>query len=121
MPRAVVRMHEGKALYNGRSLSDWLPDVAARIFERSDAEMIISFGSVERGDDGPDSDIDLIVVLPKITRRHDDAVKVMRELRDLPVPIDLTVTDANTIASESHLPGLLRVALREGRVLERAA
>jgi hypothetical protein len=38
-----------------------------------------------------------------------------------PVPVDLLVTDPAEIAERGDLPGILRVALREGRVVyERA-
>jgi predicted nucleotidyltransferase len=55
----------GKAVYNGRPLADWVPEVIQRVFERTDALRVVVFGSVRRGDDGPDSDIDLLVVLPE--------------------------------------------------------
>ncbi len=121
MSRLVVEVVEGRALYNGRALAEWVPDVIARIFERTDARRVVVFGSVERGDDGPDSDIDLLVVLPAITRRHDDAVRVLRQLRDIPVPVEVTVVDDALLEREALVPGLIRVALREGRVVERAA
>jgi hypothetical protein len=44
-------------------------------------------------------DIDLLVPLPVVTRRHHDAVRVLRELRDLPVPVDVLTVD------EAHLTG----------------
>jgi predicted nucleotidyltransferase len=121
MSRSVMEVVEGKAVYNGRPLAAWVPDVLERIFQRTDALRVVVFGSVERGDDGPESDIDLLVVLPTITRRHDDAVRVLRELRDLPVPVEVIVLDDDLLERESTMPGLVRVALREGRVVERAA
>src|SRR4051794_273018 len=119
MRRSNVEVVEGKAVYDGRSLAAWVPDVVERIFGRTEALRVVVFGSVERGDDGPDSDIDVLVVLPTITRRHDDAVRVLRQLRDFPVPVDITVADNATLEREAHVPGLVRVALREGRMVER--
>ena len=121
MSRSQLEVVAGKAHYNGRPLADWVDDVAARIFDRSEATKIVVFGSVQRGDDGPDSDIDLLVVLPSVSRRHDDAVRVLRELRDLPVPVDVTVIDEAALGDRLREPGLIRVAMREGRVLERVA
>jgi predicted nucleotidyltransferase len=118
MSRATVEMVNDTVLYNGRSLAEWVPDVADRIFRRCHATRIVIFGSVARGDDGIDSDIDLLVVLPKVTNRHDDAVAVLRELRDMPVPIDVLVFDQAALDRESQVPGIVRVALREGRTLE---
>ena len=121
MSRSRLEVVDGKARYNGRALADWVDDVVARIFERSDASKVVVFGSVERGEDGPDSDIDLLVILPHIERRHDAAVAVLRQLRDIPVPIDIVVVDESSRARRAAEPGLVRVAMREGRVLERAA
>lgn len=78
------------------------------------------YGSVARGDDGPDSDIDLLVVLPIVGRRHDTSVRLLSELRDLPVPVDITVVDPAHLIEEASVPGVVRAALREGRVLAAA-
>jgi predicted nucleotidyltransferase len=108
---------DGKALYEGRSLVAWAARVADRIVERCDASRVVLFGSVGRGDDGPDSDIDLLVVMPIVGRRHDASVRVLNELRDLPVPIDITVVDPAHLDEEASVPGVVRAAMREGRVL----
>jgi predicted nucleotidyltransferase len=109
-----VEVAEGRVRYDGRTLAQWAPDVAQRIVDRCGATRIVLFGSVARGDDGPDSDLDLLVVLPVVGRRHDAAVQVLRELRDLPVPVDVTVVDEAGFERGRKLPGLIRVALREG-------
>lgn len=108
---------DGKVLYDGRTLADWAPVLAERIYQRCQAERVVLFGSVARGDDGPDSDIDLLVVLPKVQRRHDAAVAVLRELRDLPAPVDVVVIDSAGFQRERHVPGIVRVAMREGQSL----
>ncbi|MGH8905364.1 MAG: nucleotidyltransferase domain-containing protein [Egibacteraceae bacterium] len=100
-----------------------MPDAVERIVEGFAPVKIVLFGSVARGDDAADSDIDLLGVLSEIRgRRHDAAVAILRTLRDLPAPVDVMVTDVRHVAETAHLPGVLRVALREGRVVhERAA
>lgn len=107
--------------FAGRTLAEWVPIVTQRIFERCDAQRIVVFGSVARGDEGPDSDIDLVVVLRHVSNSHDDAVRVLSQLRDLPVPVDVLVTDDERLVTQSKIPGVLRVALREGTIVERAA
>ena len=69
--RARVALNAGKVLYDGRSLVAWASRVADRIVERCDASRVVLYGSVARGDDGPDSDIDLLVVMPIIGGRHE--------------------------------------------------
>lgn len=120
MERPRVELIDGKALYDGRSLIAWASRVADRIVERCDASRIVLYGSVARGDDGPDSDIDLLVVMPIVGRRHDASVRVLNELRDLPVPVDITVVDPAHLDEEASVPGVVRAAMREGRVLAAA-
>ncbi len=117
MERPRVELIDGKVLYDGRSLVAWASRVADRIVERCDASRIVLYGSVARGDDGPDSDIDLLVVMPIVGRRHDTSVRVLNELRDIPVPVDITVVDPAKLDEEASVPGVVRAAMREGRVL----
>ena len=102
-------------------IAAWVAVVVQRVFDGSDAERVVVFGSVARGEEGPDSDIDILVVLPHVTRAHDDAVKIMRLLRDVPCGVDVLVTDAGRLERQSQVPGVVRVALRQGRAYERAA
>lgn len=110
-----------RALYGGRTLDRWVPVVVDRLFERSNAERVVVFGSVARGDDRAESDIDVLVVMPVEGRKHDAGLRLTRAVRDLPVPVDIVVVDSSEYGSETRLPGLVRVAVREGKVFERAA
>jgi predicted nucleotidyltransferase len=112
-----VEVTNGKVLYDGESLVVWASRVAARIVERCGPSRVILYGSVARGDDGPDSDIDLLVVMPIVGRRHSAAVLVLNELRDFPVPIDITVVDLAHLDKEANVPGLVRAAMWDGRDL----
>ena len=66
---------------------------------------------------GPDSDIDLLVVLPIVGRRADAAASVLTALRALPVPVDIAVVDSTHFDEQARTPGLVRVAMREGKTL----
>ena len=59
--------------------------------------------------------------MPLTGRKHDAGVQLMAELADIPVPVDVVVVDSANFLTESRLPGIVRVAVREGRVFERAA
>jgi uncharacterized protein len=109
---------DGKIRYGGRTLADWVPEVVADLARAADPLRVLLFGSVARGDDGPDSDIDLLVVLPAVDRRrrHELTVDLAHAIT-APVPVDPLVTDPVEIAERGDLPGILRVALREGRVV----
>jgi len=79
---------------------------------------IVLFGSHARGDAGPESDVDLLVVLPQVTDKRKTAIEIRRTLADLPVSKDILVTTPEEIARRGDLVGsVLRPALREGKVL----
>jgi predicted nucleotidyltransferase len=79
---------------------------------------IILFGSHARGDAGPESDVDLLIVLPQVTNKRMAAVAIRRVLADLPVCKDIVVTTPEEITRRGDLIGtVLRPALREGKVL----
>lgn len=54
--------------YDGRSLREWPPDVLAKIVTSVDPTEVILFGSLARGEEGPGSDIDLLIVVDRIAR-----------------------------------------------------
>jgi uncharacterized protein len=118
MAQAAWQVVDGRIRYAGRTLADWVPDVVDDLVAAAQPLQVLLFGSVARGVDGPDSDLDLLVVLPEVDRhrRHELTVRLARAI-SAPVPVDLLVTDPAEIAERGDLPGILRVALREGRVV----
>jgi uncharacterized protein len=82
------------------------------------AQRIILFGSYARDEAGPDSDVDLLIVLPEAPDKRQTAIAIRRALNDLPIPKDVIVTTPDEIKRRGHVVGsVLRSALREGRVI----
>lgn len=109
--------------WNGRTLAEWLPDAVNDIVERFHPVEVILFGSVARGEEGPDSDLDLLVVLGHLDKA--ERMRLMGEIRfviDAPVPIDLFVTDVAEFEARKDVNGSMYYwPAREGRVVyERA-
>lgn len=118
MPALAYQVVDNKALWGGRALNDWVPEAVSRIVESFSPLRIVLFGSVARGDDGPSSDIDLLVVFDRIEgRRHDLATAIGYATKDVAAPVEVFVTDIDDIKNRGGVPGLLRVALREGKVV----
>ncbi|HQE91824.1 MAG TPA: nucleotidyltransferase domain-containing protein [Anaerolineae bacterium] len=89
-----------------------------RIVQQFDPLRIILFGSQARGDAGPWSDVDLLIVLPEVANKREAAVEVRRALVDFTVSKDIIVTTPDEIERRGDLVGtILRPALREGKVL----
>ena len=89
-----------------------------RIAERFRPEQIILFGSYARGAAGPDSDVDLLIVMPVEGTKHQKQVEIRLALRDFPVPKDILVTTPDDFAWRRKIPGTIEhPASRDGRVL----
>lgn len=104
-------------------ISELLEEITRRILAVSAPEQIILFGSYARGESGPDSDLDLLVIEKGVEAPRRESVRLRRALRGLLVPIDVIVATPQQIRRHRDAIGLIYgPALREGRVLyERAA
>lgn len=102
----------------GRSLSEEaLQEIIRRIVEAVAPQQIILFGSGARGEMGPDSDLDLLVVTPCENRRE-TATIIYRQLRGVRVPVDVVVVTPEDVERHRDTIGyVIRPALREGRVV----
>ncbi len=97
---------------------DIVHTIVQRIVERFHPVRIILFGSRARGEAGPWSDVDLLVVLPEVAHKRQAMVEILRALSDLPVATDVIVSTPEELERRGHVKGdVLRAALREGKVL----
>lgn len=98
--------------------TELIPVMIDRIVRDFHPVRILLFGSHARGEAGPESDVDLLVVLPEVADKRQAAVEIRRALREFPVCKDIIVTTLEEIARRGDLVGtVLRPALREGKVL----
>ena len=89
-----------------------------RIVEQFHPEKIILFGSHARGEAGPDSDVDLLVVMPVEGSRREKAVQIGVALHDIRVPKDIIVITPENFEWRKEISGTIeRPADREGMVL----
>ena len=118
---AGVHSVDVEGRYDGLTLREALPLVVAEIVAAFDPAEVIVFGSVARNDEGPDSDLDLLVVFDEVARteRRDLMVDIRRAIRTF-VPVDIVVadlpelrTDRDSVGSAVYWP------LREGEVMYR--
>jgi len=88
----------------------------------TDAVKIVLFGSRARGDAGPDSDFDFLVVERDPPDRHAEMVRLGRALRPLGMPFDVVVVSERYVEDWEGVEGsMVHAALSEGRVLHAAA
>lgn len=82
---------------------------------------VIRFGSHARGEAGPDSDVDFLVIEPAVENRLREWERLRRALRDFPAPVDIVVLDEERAEQRAKVPGtMVHHALRDGRVLAHA-
>lgn len=92
--------------------------VRDKIVRRFAPLRIILFGSRATGHGRPNSDLDLLVVMPKVADKRRTAIEMRHALSDLPVGKDVFVTTPEEIAESGDLVGsIVRPALREGRTI----
>ncbi|MGH8563857.1 MAG: nucleotidyltransferase domain-containing protein [Gammaproteobacteria bacterium] len=92
--------------------------IAQRVVRQFDPERIILFGSHGRGDAGPDSDVDLLIVMPVAGSRREKAVEIGVALDDIRLPKDIIVTTPEDFEWRKQIAGTIeRPAAREGKVL----
>ncbi|MCD4814218.1 nucleotidyltransferase domain-containing protein [bacterium] len=79
---------------------------------------VILFGSQARGEAGVHSDLDIMVIEPKVTARRAEMVRLSDVLRPLKIPVDIVVSSRDDFQEWSDMPGtVFHRAAREGRVL----
>jgi len=89
-----------------------------RIVRNFHPDKIILFGSQARDSAGPDSDVDLLVVMPVEGPKSEKEIQIGVALGDFPVPLDIVVTTPERLERRSRFPGTIeRPAVLEGKVL----
>lgn len=95
-----------------------LDAMVKRIVDRFRPVLVLLFGSHAMGFAGPDSDVDLLVVMPLNGRRLDAALDIRRELRGFGVAKDIIVLTPEEFSVQKDVPGTVAYpAAHEGRVL----
>jgi uncharacterized protein len=96
----------------------WLPVIKRRIVRRLQPERIVLFGSQARGSAGPDSDLDILVVVPEGTDRRAALIAARVALSDIPLPKDVFVTTPSEAKRFGGIVGtILQPALAEGTTI----
>ena len=96
-----------------------LAEVVRRLVEAYRPDRIYLFGSVARGDAGPDSDYDIMVVVPDDAPRElQDCDLAYRVLQGIGVAYDVLIWTRTEFEKRLHLKASLpSTILREGKLL----
>ena len=99
-----------------------LDALVRRIAERFSPDKIILFGSRARGEAGPDSDVDLVVLFSEVADPNKRAAELYASLGGFPRPMDIVVSTTSRFERYRNVVNTVYwPASREGKVLyERA-
>lgn len=93
-----------------------LGEIVRRVVEVAWPDRIILFGSAARGEMGPDSDVDLLVVKSGVPHRRRLAQQIYLNLFGLAVPVDvIVVTPEDIEALRGKVGTIIGPALSEGK------
>jgi len=99
-----------------RNPAEAIDDAVERIVDEVHPLRVVVFGSAVRGNIGPNSDLDLLVVMPDGTNRLATNDQLQRRLRRLGCPKDIVVVTESEVAALRDNPSLIvHTALTEGR------
>jgi predicted nucleotidyltransferase len=98
--------------------SEFIDRAVRLLVEAASPQKIILFGSVARGEQSRDSDLDFVVILPFVSNYFSEMVRLRRALKDIRMPIDVLVYSEDDVRVRGSWPGTaLHEALQTGRVL----
>ena len=96
--------------------SQLVDNLVKRIVAAAHPLRIVLFGSAARGELGPDSDLDVMVVMPNGTHRANTVRQFYREIAGFGFPVDIVVTTPEILALHQDNLGLIyRAVQTEGR------
>ncbi len=101
-----------------RSTQEKINEMVRRIVKRFDPEQIVLFGSHAKGTAGPDSDVDLLIIMPVSGSKREKQIEIGVALHDIRIPMDIIVTTPEEVERRKNIVGtIIRPALREGEVI----
>jgi predicted nucleotidyltransferase len=95
-----------------------------RIVEVSNPVSVVLFGSYTREQVGPNSDVDILVVVEDCVENcRQESVRIRKALKGISMPMDIIVVRRRDLKKFSDAPGMIYAsALKEGKVVyEKAA
>ncbi len=97
-----------------------ISEAGRRLAAAAPNAQVILFGSHARGEAGPHSNIDVLVVEPEVANEAEESVRLHRILRILRMPADIVVISREYADRWSEVRGsLVHTALSERRIITR--
>jgi len=116
--RVTFRREQTSSPMTKKQLQKTIDRMVQRIVDRFNPDRVILFGSHARGTAGPDSDVDLLVVMPVAGSKREKQLEVRLALHEFKVSKDIIITTPEDFEWRKEIPGTVeRPAAREGKVV----
>lgn len=103
---------------NNMVSNDILNEITRRIVASAQPRKVILFGSASRGEMGPNSDLDILVVMPDGTHRRKTARSIYRNLIGVGFAADIVVvTEQDLDLYGDNIGMVIKPAVEQGKVL----
>ena len=98
-----------------------IDELVRRIVEAVHPQRVVLFGSAARGEMGPNSDLDVLVIMPDGTHRRKTAQEIYRRMWGFGFAKDIVVVTESDVRAYGMNPYMIiKNALEEGRELYHA-
>jgi len=98
-----------------------IDELVRRIVEAVQPRRVVLFGSAARGEMGPNSDLDVLVIMPDGTHRRKTAQEIYRRMWGFGFAKDIVVVTESDVREYGMNPYMIiKNALEEGRELYHA-
>jgi len=115
---AMNRTDRGVHSANGKLKPAILRSIIQRVVDVAHPKKIILIGSAARGEMGPNSDVDLLVIKGGKYNRRRLTTAIYRHLRQADAPVDVVLATPEEVERYQDTPCLVICpALREGKVV----
>jgi predicted nucleotidyltransferase len=94
-----------------------IAEAGRRLAEAAPGARVVLFGSHARGEAGPRSDLDFLVVEPRVADAAAESVRLRRALRGLQIAADVVVSERDVEDWRDVRGSLVHAALADGRIL----
>jgi len=96
-----------------------LQEIVHRIVRESQPSRVILFGSYGRGDADEDSDLDIMVIKPRVVNRYAEMINLRKAVGYVGTGVDVLVYSEAEYGRRSQVPGtVLYWARKEGRSMK---
>jgi len=95
-----------------------IESITTQLIEKYGPEKIILFGSAARGDTGPDSDADFLIVKKQTPYYGSDRIRELSSMIERNIPVDFLIYRPEEFEKRLEMGDpFLKAILKEGRVL----